>query len=125
MPTTAVTATTPSTALTRNASDPRASGAHTSRRSRLTACAHKADPVLMLNRIVPANCTAAEYHPIRSGIPDNTSCIHAAVVKNQEPMKHSRLGRPAPVVAGSPGMVAIANNEDPIANSQHCRRSVA
>ena len=68
---------------------------------------------------------AAEYHPIRSGMPDKANCIQAAVVKNQDPAKHKRLGRPAPVVAGSPGIVAIANSEEPIANSQHCRRRVA
>jgi hypothetical protein len=79
----------------------------------------------MLNRIVPANCVAAESHPIRSRGPDNTNCIHPAVVKNQDPMKHSRLASPAPAIADKPGIVAIAKNVEPMANSQHCRDSVA
>ena len=40
-------------------------------------------------------------------------------------MKHNRLASPAPATEGSPGIVAIANSDEPIANSQHCRRSVA
>jgi hypothetical protein len=68
---------------------------------------------------------AAESQPIRSAGPDNASCIHPAVVKNQEPMKHNRLASPAPATAGNPGIVAIANNDEPIANNQHCRDSVA
>jgi hypothetical protein len=47
------------------------------------------------------------------------------VVKNHEPMKHNRLTNPAPATADIPGIVAIANNVEPIANSQHCRDSVA
>jgi hypothetical protein len=89
------------------------------RRSGFTACAHNDAPVLMLNRMVPANCVAAESHPIRSAGLDNTNCIHPAVVKNQEPMKHNRLVSPAPAKADTPGIVAIANNVAPIANSQH------
>ena len=79
----------------------------------------------MLNSTVPANCVAAESHPIRRAGPDNTSCIHPAEVKNQEPMKHNTLASPAPAIADTPGIVAIANNVEPIANSQHCLRSVA
>jgi hypothetical protein len=79
----------------------------------------------MLNRIVPANCAAAESHPIRSAGLDNTNCIHPAVVKNQEPMKHNRFVSPAPAIADNPGIVAIANNVEPITNSQHCRDSLA
>ena len=55
IPTTAVTATTPSAPLIRNARDLVASGAQARRRSGLTACAHNAEPVLMLKSIVPAN----------------------------------------------------------------------
>jgi hypothetical protein len=47
------------------------------------------------------------------------------VVKNQEPTKHNRLTSPAPATADNPGNVAIANNVEPTANSQHCRDSVA
>ncbi len=79
----------------------------------------------MLNRIVPTNCVAAESHPIPRAGRASTSCIHPAVVKNHEPTKHSRLDSPAPAVADIPGSVAIANNVEPIANNQHCRRSVA
>ena len=79
----------------------------------------------MLNRIVPANCVAADSQPIRSAGPDKTNCIQPAVVKNHEPTKHSRLTRPAPATADNPGSVAIANNVEPIANNQHCRDSVA
>ena len=68
---------------------------------------------------------AAEYQPTPSASRASTTCIHPAVVKNQEPMKHSRFGRPAPAVADIPGAVAIAKNVEPIANNQHCRRSVA
>jgi hypothetical protein len=125
IPTAAVTATTPNKPLTRNASDPVASGTQTRRRSGLTACAHNEAPVLMLNKIVPANCVAAESHPIRSTGPDNTNCIHPAVVKNQEPMKHNRFTSPAPAIADNPGIVAIAKNVEPMAKSQHCHRSVA
>jgi hypothetical protein len=32
---------------------------------------------------------------------------------------------PAPAAADIPGTVAIANNVEPIANNQHCRRRVA
>jgi hypothetical protein len=35
------------------------------------------------------------------------------------------LADPAPATADNPGMVAIANNDEPIANNQHCRVSVA
>lgn len=55
----------------------------------------------------------------------STSCIQPAVVKNQDPMKHSRLAIPAPATADNPGIVAIANSDEPIAKSQHCRLSVA
>ena len=79
----------------------------------------------MLNKIVPANCVAAESHPIRSAGPDKTNCIHPAKVKNHEPTKHNRLTSPAPASADKPGSVATAKSVEPIANSQHCRDSVA
>jgi len=46
-------------------------------------------------------------------------------VKNQEPAKHNRLVSPEPATADIPGIVAIANNVEPMANSQHCLDSVA
>ncbi len=49
----------------------------------------------------------------------------AAVVKNHEPTKHSAFVAPAPARRGNPGTVASAKNDDPIANSRHCRSSVA
>jgi hypothetical protein len=78
-----------------------------------------------LNRIVPTNCVAADSHPIQIAGPDSTNCIQPAVVKNQEPMKHNRLAKPAPATADNPGIVAVANNDEPIANNQHCRVRVA
>jgi hypothetical protein len=75
--------------------------------------------------MVPANCVAAEYHPTPSVGRASTNCIHPAVVKNQDPMKHNRFERPAPAVADILGRVAIAKNVEPIANNQHCLRSVA
>jgi hypothetical protein len=40
-------------------------------------------------------------------------------------MKHSTFAINALVSAGKPGSVAIAKNDEPMANSQHCRVSVA
>jgi hypothetical protein len=83
----------------------------------VTACAHTADPVLTLNKTVPANCVAAKRHSCRFAGSESTSCIQPAPVKNQEPTKHNTFAVPA----GSPsnGTVATAKNNEPTAKSQH------
>ena len=91
------------------------------------------DLVLTLKRRVPTNCVAADKHSARiEGVFHDrlidgllsSSWISAALVKNQEPMKHSRLVAPAPPTVANPGAVAIANKDEPIANNQHWRRSI-
>jgi hypothetical protein len=129
-----VTATTPSAPLIRNATEPAASGHHTKCRRASIRCAHNAAPVLTLKRRVPTNCVAADRHSARiEGVSHDrlfdgllsSSWISAALVKNQEPMKHSRLVAPAPPTMANPGAVPIANNDEPIANNQHWRRSIS
>jgi len=132
MPTVRVTAITPRTPLTRNATEPASSGHHTKCRRAGIRCAHNAAPVLMLNRRVPTNCVAADSHSARiDGVAHDRiidgrlsrSWIIAALVKNQEPMKHSRLVAPAPPTMANPGAVPIANKDEPITNNQHWLRS--
>src|SRR5882757_75583 len=118
-PTCADTATTPNAALTRKANEPTASGAHTSLRSASTACAQTEAPVLMLKSTVPANCAAADSHSALPSGPDRTSWTHAALVKNQEPMKQAALAAPAPASAEKPGAVPVAKQRDPMTNNQH------
>ncbi len=131
-PTVSVTA--PSAPLIRNATEPVASGHHTKCRRAGIRCAHNAAPVLTLKRRVPTNCVAAESHSARmEGVCRDQrvggllriSWIRAALVKNQEPMKHSRLVAPAPANMAKPGAVPIANKHEPIANNQHWRRKTS
>src|ERR1700676_1955598 len=68
---------------------------------------------------------AAGSPPAPSAGPKKTNCIHPAEVKNHEPAKHNRLTSPAPASADKLGSVATAKSVEPIANSQHCRDSVA
>jgi hypothetical protein len=134
IPTVRVTATTPSAPLTRNATEPAASGHQTKCRRAGIRCAHNAAPVLTLKRRVPTNCVAADRNSTRiervshgrliDGLL-SSSWISAALVKNQEPMKHSRLVAPAPASVPNPGAVPIAKKDDPIANNQHWRRSIS
>jgi hypothetical protein len=77
---------------------------------------------------VPNNWVAAKRHSARiegvshdrliAGLLSN-SWISAALVKNQEPMKHISLGAPAPQSIGNPGAVPIANKDEPIMNNRH------
>jgi len=53
------------------------------------------------------------------------SWISAALVKNQEPMKHSRLAASAPQSIANPSAVPTANNDEPIMNNQHWARSIS
>ncbi len=133
-PTVSVTATTPSAPLIRNATEPVASGHHTKCRRAGIRCAHNAAPVLTLKRRVPTNCVAAESHSaLVEGVCRDQhidgllsiSWISAALVKNQEPMKHSRLVAPAPATMANAGAVPIANKDEPIANNQHWRRKTS
>src|ERR1700728_3963529 len=132
-PTVRVTATTPRAPLTRKATEPAASGHHTKCRRSGTRCAHNIAPVLRLKFRVPNNWIAADRHsariegmsrdrPIDGLLSD--SWISAALVKNQEPMKHSRLVASAPQSIANPGAVPIANNDEPIMNNRHWARSI-
>lgn len=49
--------------------------------------------------------------------------MSAALLKNHEPQKQSRLAAPAPPARAKPGAVAIANREEPIANNLHWARN--
>jgi hypothetical protein len=82
---------------------------------------------------VPTNCIAADtnssridgaFHVRVFDGPLSSSWVSAATVKNHEPTKHSRLVAPAPPTMENPGAVPIANNDEPIANNQHWRRSI-
>src|ERR1700734_1444573 len=124
-PTVRVTATTPKAPLSRKATEPAASGHHTKCRRAGTRSAHNAAPVLRLKFRVPNNWIAADRHSARiEGMPKDrlidgllsNSWISAALVKNQEPMKHSRLVASAPHTFAKPGAVPIANNDEPMMN---------
>ncbi len=132
-PTVIVTATTASVALTRNAIEPSAFGAHTNRRWAGTRWASNAAPVLRLKSRVPTNWIAAERKSARAdgsshdrlaGVLLCSSCMAAALVKNQEPTKHRAFVAVALAAEANPGAVPIAKNAEPIMNNQHCRHSI-
>ena len=84
--------------------------------------------MLRLKFRVPNNWVAAKRHSARiegvshdrliAGLLSN-SWISAALVKNQDPMKHSSLVAPAPQSIANPGAVPIANKDEPIMNNRH------
>jgi hypothetical protein len=124
-PTVRATATTPKAPLSRKATDPAASGHHTRSRRADARCAHNIAPVLRLKFRVPNNWIAADRYSARiEGMSDDrlidgllsNSWISAALVKNQEPMKHSRLAASAQQNAVNLGAVPVANNDEPIMN---------
>src|ERR1700753_2050613 len=131
-PTARATATTPRAPLIRKATEPAVSGPHTNSRRSGTRCPHNAAPVLTLKFRVPNNWIADDKHSARvEGISHvrpiagllSTSWISAALLKNQEPTKHSRLLASAPQRVANPGAVPIANNDAPTMNSRHWARS--